>query len=319
MKESPVLRFLYRTVPGRMILKILVQPGVSCAAGRFLSSGASRWIVPFYVKRHGIDLNGIEVPEGGFASFNAFFTRKRKTEPCEAAPGRLISPCDGFLTVSDIRSDTVLTVKNTEYSIADLLRDRVLAEKFQNGTALIFRLTPADYHRYCYVADGRVVCRRRIPGKLHCVRPVALRTVPVFTQNSREYEVIRTKEFGTMIQMEIGALLVGKIRNRDMRTGENLVRAGEEKGYFEFGGSTILLLFQKNILSRRDGMCPGGAASAHGRVYPSGRCADLEETPKAVRKDTCGAVACLCRKLYGCKEGEREISVIKGECIAQKC
>ncbi len=251
MKESLLIRFLYRTAPGRLLLKPLVHPRVSRLAGRFLSSGASRWMVPFYVKRHGIDLSGIEVPEGGFASFNAFFTRKRREDPPGALQGRLVSPCDGYLTPVNIGEDTVFHIKHTEFSLTDLLGDRSLAGCFRGGTALIFRLTPADYHRYCYAADGRVLRRRRIPGKLHCVRPVALGTLPVFTQNSREYEVVRTEKFGLLVQMEIGALLVGKIRSRGIQPGHNVVRAGEEKGYFEFGGSTIVLLLREGVWKPR--------------------------------------------------------------------
>lgn len=243
--DSFVLCFLYRTVCGRMLLKLLIQPKVSKAAGRFLSSGVSKWVVPYYIWKHEIDMSDIEIPQGGFSSFNDFFTRKRKTAYDDLSCGYLISPCDGFLTPVKIRKNTVFHLKNTEFSLEDLLKDKELAKKFYDGTALIFRLTPANYHRYCYAADGKLLCHRKIGGKLHCVRPIALRTTAVFTQNSREYTVIKTNQFGTMIQMEIGALLVGKIQNHRNPSSINEVRAGAEKGYFEFGGSTIVILFQK--------------------------------------------------------------------------
>lgn len=248
MKETATLRFLYHTVPGRALLKCLVNPDVSRIAGHFLSSGASKRLVPYYIRRHKIDMSDIEVPPRGFSSFNDFFTRKKKHLSYDLTDGHLISPCDGFLTVSAIRGGTVFDIKNTRFSLDDLLRDTKLAAKFQDGTALIFRLTPANYHRYCYAADGRLLCRRKIQGKLHCVRPIALRTIPVFVQNSREYQVIRTKSFGTMVQMEVGALLVGKINNYKPSAGSDHVQAGREKGYFEFGGSTIILLLQKDTI-----------------------------------------------------------------------
>ncbi len=251
MKDSILLTFLYRTLPGRALLKLLVQPGVSRMAGRFLSSGASARIVPYYIKKHHIDMSGVEIPAGGFPSFNAFFTRKRKLERCDAAAGRLISPCDGLLTSVEIRDGTVLRIKHTEFSLTDLLADAGLAAAFRDGLALIFRLTPEHYHRYCHAADGRVLRHRKISGELHCVRPVALRTLPVFVRNSREYQLVRTEDFGLMVQMEVGALLVGKIRNRSVIPGENRVRAGAEKGYFEFGGSTIILLLQKDAVRLR--------------------------------------------------------------------
>lgn len=245
--ESPALRFLYRTVPGRILLKGLVQPQVSKAAGHYLSSRASKWLVPYYIRKHDIDMKGVKIPSGGFASFNDFFTRKRTTTLPERPAEELLSPCDGWLSAVKIRDNTVLMIKSARFTLHDLLGDEALAEQFRDGEALIFRLTPADYHRYCYAADGRIVTEKRIDGVLHCVRPIALRGVPVFARNSREYQVIRTERFGTMVQMEIGALLVGKIRNQKTGIG-NRVRAGAEKGYFEFGGSTIVLLLQKGVV-----------------------------------------------------------------------
>lgn len=243
MRDSLALNILYRTVPGRAVLKLLVRPGVSKAAGAFLSSRASAWIVPVFVRRNWIDLHDVEIPQGGFSSFNAFFIRKRKT-PVPQKEGGLFSPCDGFLTCVRISEETELCVKHTRFSLSDLLRDRELAGEYRGGAALIFRLTPAHYHRYCYAASGRVRRYRRIPGVLHCVRPVALRTCPVFAQNSREYQVIETGSFGRVVQMEVGALLVGKIHNYPVTEETNRVLAGQEKGYFEFGGSTVILLLK---------------------------------------------------------------------------
>ncbi|MEY8390712.1 phosphatidylserine decarboxylase [Lachnospiraceae bacterium] len=252
MKESLSLRFLYKTVPGRVILKAFVCPKVSVIAGKYLSSGASKWLVPYYVRKHKISLKGIEIPQNGFSSFNAFFTRKKRRKPHTPVSASLISPCEGYLTCLKIKKNLVFNVKHTAFSLEDLLKDKRLAAKFYDGTALIFRLTPANYHRYCYAADGHVLHSRKISGKLHCVRPIALREIPVFAQNSREYQVIRTEQFGTMVQMEIGALLVGKISNH-MRAAETYhVFAGSEKGYFEFGGSTIILLFSPNAVRIRE-------------------------------------------------------------------
>lgn len=248
MKDSLMLRFLYGTVLGRMMLKLLVQPRVSKAAGCFLSSRLSAGLIPHYMKKWKIDMKDIEVPAGGFSSFNDFFTRRKKVKYDNVKNDWLKSPCDGLLSFVKIRRNIVFDIKNTKFSLEDLLGDRKLAEKFRNGSALIFRLTPADYHRYYYGACGKVLCHRKIQGKLHCVRPVALRTVPVFAQNTREYEVIETKEFGTIVQMEVGALLVGKIHNYKRPWERADVEAGMEKGYFEFGGSTIILLFQKNAV-----------------------------------------------------------------------
>lgn len=248
MEESLSLRFLYKTVVGRGMLKVLIHPAISRAVGRVLSLPISKPMISYYVRKYHIDMTGIDIPTDGFSSFNEFFMRKKK-EDVKIREGKTewISPCEGFLTVLDIKKDMILDVKNAKYTLYDLLKDKKLAEKFEDGKALIFRLTPANYHRYCYVADGKVLASRKIKGKLHCVRPIALRTIPVFAQNSREYEIIKTKDFGGMIQMEVGALCVGKIANEPIQTKE--IKKGMEKGHFEFGGSTIILLFQKDKIS----------------------------------------------------------------------
>ena len=246
MKETLVLRFLYKTALGRYLLKPLVQPGVSRLAGKVLSSGASKCLVPYFIRKHGIDMENIAVPQGGFASFNDFFTRRRMVDSFDREDGHLISPCDGFLTPLKIKKGIVFEVKHTQYSLTELLKDKELANRFEDGMALVFRLTPANYHRYSYPANGKILKSRRIKGQLHCVRPIATSTYPVYIQNSREYQVIETERFGTMVQMEIGALLVGKIQNHKSTLQKRQIQAGEEKGYFEFGGSTIILLFQKH-------------------------------------------------------------------------
>lgn len=249
MKDSLMLRILYRTVPGRMILKILVHPRVSVFAGRILSSGVSKAFIPWYIKKNHIDMSNVLIPDGGFSSFNEFFTRKNDTgggfKPKEK---EIISPCDGYLTPVKIEKGVVFDIKNAEYSLKDLLRSSGLSQRFGDGMAFIFRLTPANYHRYCFPAKGKILASRKIEGVLHCVRPVALQTFPVFVQNTREYDVIKTENFGIMVQMEIGALLVGKIKNHSGAHKTKWVQAGEEKGYFEFGGSTIVLLFEKDMV-----------------------------------------------------------------------
>jgi phosphatidylserine decarboxylase len=248
MKEELLLRFLYRTVPGRAVLKLLVTPRVSRVGGRFLNSGLSRPLIPYYIAKHRIDMRGIEIPEGGFCSFNAFFTRKRKNHRKSGRPDCLFAPCDGLLSWISVKRGTVFDIKHTAFTLESLLQDEVLAEEFAEGIAFIFRLTPANYHRYSYASDGRILTVRKIPGVFHCVRPVAVRTLPVYAENSREYQVIDTDRFGRLIQMEVGALLVGKITNDANREEGSIVWCGDEKGYFEFGGSTILLILKGGVI-----------------------------------------------------------------------
>ena len=246
MNDSPALRFLYRTRCGRGFLKLLIRPWVSRAAGRFLASRCSRFLIRPFIRKNRIPMDGVLIPPGGFASFNDFFIRKRDITFPADLHDRLISPCDGHLSRVPLRDGTFLRVKHSAYTLTDLLEDADLARAFEGGEALIFRLMPVDYHRYCYPADGKIAAAKTIRGVLHCVLPIALETFPVFIRNCREYQVIETEKFGRMVQMEVGALFVGRITNFVRPEGGSAVAAGEEKGYFEFGGSTIILLREKD-------------------------------------------------------------------------
>lgn len=238
--ETKPVRFLYNTRLGRCFLKVLSQPWFSKLAATYLNSPLSRPIVPLYAKRNHIDLQ--EFSKQKYRSFNDFFTRRRIDDTADTTPGHLISPCDAFLSVYPIREDSVYTVKHVQYRLEQLLDDAELAKRYAGGTCLIFRLSPKHYHRYCYPCNGVAELHKSIKGKLHCVRPIAYTSMPVFAQNSREYTVIQSSLFGEVTQMEVGALLVGKIKNYP---AGRFVRQGSEKGYFEFGGSTVILLLEK--------------------------------------------------------------------------
>lgn len=240
------LRLLYGTRMGRMVLKLLIRPGLSRLAGRYLDSPLSRWLIAPFIRRNGIDM--AEYERADYASFNAFFSRQKREE-CrrpDMDPAHLISPCDGYLSVYPIEEDGRYAIKGVEYSLEGLLADDALARKYRGGHCFIFRLTPRNYHRYCYIDNGTRAGRTVVPGVLHCVRPIACERFPVYVQNSREYERIRTENFGEIVQMEIGALLVGRICNHP---GSGSVRRGEEKGCFEFGGSTIVILFERGRIA----------------------------------------------------------------------
>ena len=239
--DSAGVNFLYHTVPGRAILQVLIRPGVSKAAGAFLDTAFSRHLVKPFVKATGLDLT--DYPERHYVSFNDFFTRTVKDgrRPVDTNPETLVAPCDGKLTVYPITPEGLFDIKHSVYSVADLLRDEGLAKEFEGGICLIFRLTPDDFHRYSFMDDGRVLETGTIPGVLHTVRPIAFRRYPVFSENAREFALLETSNFGKIIQMEVGALFVGRIVNHPLPS----FRRGQEKGKFEFGGSTVILLLQK--------------------------------------------------------------------------
>lgn len=244
-KQGKLLPFLYRTASGRFLLRGLVHPTISRIVGAFLDTRCSTCLIKPYVKRYQIDLSLYEPVT--YQSFNQFFTRKIKPEcrPFAMGERELASPCDGKLTVFPITQDAQFLVKGQPYTVATLLRNEALAEEVQGGYCFIFRLTVDDYHRYHYFDSGEKGENVFLPGVLHTVRPIALENCPVFCENSREYTVLRTDHFGTAIQVEVGALLVGRIRNHHPA---GPVQRGAEKGMFEFGGSTVILLFPKDVV-----------------------------------------------------------------------
>ena len=240
--QDKFLHFLYNDRGGRLCLKLLVRPFVSKAAGVFLNSPLSAGMVPSFVKKNQIDLS--VYTNQRFRSYNDFFTRRIRPGERMIAQGEnlLISPCDGKATVCRIGADTRFYIKDTLYTAAQLLRNERLADHYKGGYAVILRLTVDDYHHYCYVADGQKSKNVTLPGIYHTVNPAANDVFPIYRENAREYTLIRTEKFGTIMMMEVGAMMVGKITNLEKDSCQ--VKKGAEKGYFEFGGSTIILFLQ---------------------------------------------------------------------------
>ncbi len=240
-KESTTLRFLYNTVAGRIFLKLLIARWVSKLCGAYLNSKMSKPLIKRFVKNNNIDLNDFH--SDSFNCFNDCFCRKIKDglRPIPKDEGVIFAPCDGLLSAYRITGDTVIPVKQSEYDLNSLLKDDKLAKTYEDGICLVFRLCVTHYHRYCYSVSGEKGDNVFVKGKLHTVRPIALRSRAVFTENCREYTVIENDRFGKVLQMEVGAMLVGKIAN--LHRSCTVVR-GEEKGMFLYGGSTIIVLLE---------------------------------------------------------------------------
>ena len=242
-RQKGALGFLYTTRTGRVILKILTARWISRLCGAFLSCRLSKPLIKKFVRSNNINLD--EYYSDDFRCFNDCFCRKIREElrPIDMDCSHLIAPCDGLLSVYPINGDTVLPIKQSRYSIPSLLQDDELAAKYHDGVCLVFRLCVNHYHRYGYIDSGKKGENVFIKGRLHTVRPIALENYPVFVENCREYTVMETENFGTVTQIEVGAMLVGKIKNHH---GEHTFSRGEEKGMFLYGGSTVVVLLEKD-------------------------------------------------------------------------
>ena len=242
-KENISLVLLYKTHLGRVFLKILIQPWFTKLSGTIMNSKVSNIITKKLIKKYNI--NQEEYEKQKFTSYNDFFIRKKKEKylNIDKNKNHLISPADSKLTVYDIKENSMFKIKDSYYSINELLNGDPISEQYKNGKILIFRLEPTDYHRYCYIDDGTKNENKYIKGIFHTVKNIALKKYNIYKKNAREYTTLDTKNFGKVIQIEVGALIVGRIKNHHE---EYQYKKGEEIGYFEFNGSTIALIFKKN-------------------------------------------------------------------------
>lgn len=239
------LHFLYDTILGRCFLKILTLPVISKIVGAFMNSKLSIFLINKFILRNNINMSEYENVK--YKSYNEFFTRKVLSQKRTISKNHndFISPCDAKLTAYKINKELLFNIKGSTYSVSDLIQNEELANTYIGGTILIFRLSVDDYHRYCYIDDGSKSANSYIKGILHTVQPIALKKYNIYKTNCREYTVLHTEHFGDIVQVEVGAMMVGKIKNFHE---EYTFKKGEEKGYFEFGGSTICLIINNNII-----------------------------------------------------------------------
>lgn len=242
-KQDKILSKIYSTAFGRAVIKPLTTPFISVLGGKILDSKHSKILIKPFIKANNINMN--EYENRDFNSYNDFFTRKIKdnSRKINMEQNVLISPCDGKLISYNIDSNLNFKIKDSFYSVHTLLQNQDLADEFADGICVVIRLSVDNYHRYCYFDNAIKSDNAFIKGKLHTVNPIAFDFIPVFKENSREYCIMDTENFGRAVQVEVGALMVGRINNYHNR---GTVKRGQEKGKFEFGGSTIVLLLKKD-------------------------------------------------------------------------
>ena len=234
-KDSKSLSFLYNTYIGRCFLKILSTKTIANIYAKYMNSSLSKHKIKGFIKTNNICMN--EYENKSYKSFNDFFTRQIKTGKRKIDNG-LIAVCDSKLSVYKIHKDSTFNIKNSIYSIEQLVK-----EKVNYKYALVFRLAVDDYHHYIFPDDGSVVKQKHIDGVLHTVQPIAFGKYKVFHENQRDISFIDCENLGNVCYIEVGALFVGKICNKSVST----FKKGDEKGYFEFGGSTVILLVEKEL------------------------------------------------------------------------
>lgn len=244
--EKDVMDFFYGSRLGFFMTELFFKHKWATELYARLQHGAgSRQKIRTFVESHGVNLDELERPVESFNTFNEFFIRRLKpsARPIDRDPRSLISIADCRLSVYSIREDAVYPVKAGSFTVARLLGDEEIAAGYSGGVCLIFRLAPVDYHRFAYVDDCEQSPVKVINGFYRSVHPLSLRRMKaVFTENRREYCVLKTANFGEVVHIDVGATGVGRIVQH--HPGGGRFARGEEKGYFEFGGSTVILLMK---------------------------------------------------------------------------
>jgi len=256
--EAWFKRIFYGTAWGRVFVHLVFkQKCFSKLYGLTKRSTRSTGKIPAFVERYKVNTEEIARPIETFRSLNDFFTRELKIShrPFPGDPVALPAPCDSRLYASPIQRESIIPIKGREISIFELVRNESLIRPFENGLCLVFRLVPADCHRFFYIDDGVQGPIGTVDGCLHATSPAAMimARFPILL-NHRQYCRLETANFGDVLQVEIGAMAVGTICQNNPNGGP--IRRGDEKGHFEFGGSTIVLLFGPDVITiDEDIMC----------------------------------------------------------------
>ncbi|MEI8348405.1 MAG: phosphatidylserine decarboxylase, partial [Pseudomonadota bacterium] len=247
-----LVRFFYQNALARPLHFIFWGPLFSKLCGFWQDQSWSRLKIKEFVKNYQIPMQDYLPQEGHspaepYANFNQFFVRrfvpgKRNfTEQQNLMPGFVEARYFGHAAPS---SHIHFPVKGQFLTAQELLVNTPWAKDFVEGPILIARLCPVDYHRYHFPDDGTILGHYRIPGQFHSVNPLALKKLPqIFITNERQVTILQTKNFGKLAYIEVGAMGVGKI----IQSYKNLnFKRGDEKGYFLFGASTVIVLGEKN-------------------------------------------------------------------------
>ena len=229
-----------------LFYNLLFNTFVACwLLGRWTDWAGSRKKIQKFVQEYTIDLDEVELPLDAYENLNAFFCRKLKKEarPFVTASDVFCSPVDGKVLVYGALDDqTRLPVKGAYVDIVALMASEEFARPYFGGAAMVIRLAPSDYHRYHFPVDGKATEAQEISGGYYLVNPIALDVKPdLFAHNKRMVTYLDTECFGRVMMMEVAGWAVGRM---EQTYQPGLVTRGQEKGYFKFGGSTVVLLFE---------------------------------------------------------------------------
>jgi phosphatidylserine decarboxylase len=238
------LRLLYENPVGGAPLSLLVKRKiVSRFYGMYCRTNLSAKKIPRFIEKYQIDMDGCDGP---YKSFADFFSREKKDVSFPVDANALGSPCEGLVSAyTGIDPGKLIAAKGSNFSLAELFRDPALAQSYAGGTMLRIRLTPSHYHRMHFFDDGVVLSSRKINGDLFSVSPLAVGRIPrLYCRNKRAVIQFKSKNFGDVVFVEVGATFVGSIVH--CFNNQDAVKRGDMASYFKPGGSLLLIFFKKD-------------------------------------------------------------------------
>ena len=251
------LRLTYDTLPGRGLAHLFfARPFFSRLFGWHMARPSTRRKIRPFIAAYGIDETEFAQPVEAYASFNAFFHRELKPQvrPVNPHPDSVVFPADArHLGFPELGKEERVFVKGQHWDLRALLGgDEELTERFSGGTLVLSRLCPVDYHHFHYPVAGKLTASRWLDRLLFSVNPIALRrNLEYLWRNRRCLTRIQTDRHGEVCLLEIGATNVGSIRHHPVPE-DGTVAKGAPRGWFEFGGSSIITLFEKGRVSLSD-------------------------------------------------------------------
>lgn len=248
------IRLMYCSFAGQKIGNLLTNKYFSKAYGVLQDLPSSHAKVRPFIEKFQIPIDQYEPGtrpahdiRDSYRTFNEFFVRRFKLgqRPFVSEPHRMPTFAEArYVGFDAIDEKKTYPVKGSFLRAKDLVGNDQVAKIFEGGPLLIARLCPVDYHRYHYPDNGKVLDHFRVPGVYDSVNPLALKYKnQIFIENERYTSILETENFGRLAYIEVGAICVGKIVQSHPWSKPFL--RGEEKGYFLFGGSTVILLGEK--------------------------------------------------------------------------
>lgn len=251
VEQQMFLSFLYSTTAGYFVKKLLTNGFVNTITRSYYTSRFSKRLIPGFIKKHSINESEMEKTVNEYQSFNDFFIRKLHpgARIINTDASIITSPADSkMLIFSPITNETSFFVKGVTCDLASLLQDPELAQEYEGGTLILLRLAPNDYHRFHFPVDCIPTSTVQIDGIYESVNPIAYKNgCQPLLLNKREIICLQTNNVSNILLIPVGALCVGTIV-KTFNCGTHYCK-GDEAGYFEFGGSTVVLLFKPGTIS----------------------------------------------------------------------